>query len=78
MNIFFLEDIREILDTIPPTEQLSTTQTPHLDVEVSKGVEVVEEAQLPVKAKPSKDALTIRDVLSQAKDGELKYQVGDS
>ena len=32
------------------------------------------EAQLPSKAKPSKDALTIRDVVSQAKDAELKYQ----
>ena len=76
VNIFFLEDIREILDTIPSTEQLSTTQAPPLDVEVSKGVEVDEEAQLPVKAKPFKD--TIKDVFSQAKDGELKYQVGDS
>ena len=31
-----------------------------------------EEAQLPMKAKPSEDALTIRDMVSQAKDTELK------
>ena len=33
-----------------------------------------EEAQPPIKAKPSKDALTIRDVILQAKDAELKSQ----
>ena len=31
-----------------------------------------EEAQLLMIAKPSEDALTIRDVVSQAKDAELK------
>ena len=42
--------------------------------EVLKGAKGGEEAQLPVKAKSPKDALTIRDVVSQAKDAELKSQ----
>ena len=33
------------------------------------------EAQPLIKANPSEDALTIRDVVSQAKDTELKSQV---
>ena len=37
-----------------------------------------EEAQLPVKAKSYEDALTIRDVVSQAKDAELKSQAEGS
>ena len=71
-NIFFPEDIREILNMVPPTEQLLTTQAPPPDGEVSKGAGTDEEAQLPTKAKPSEDALIIRDVVSQAKDAELK------
>ena len=31
-----------------------------------------------MKAKHSEDALTIRDVVSQAKDAELKSKAGDS
>ena len=31
-----------------------------------------------MKAKPSEDALTIRDVVSQAKNAELKSQAEDS
>ena len=37
-----------------------------------------EEAQLPVKPKSYEDALTIRDVVSQAKDAELKSQAEGS
>ena len=73
-NIFYPEDIRKTPSMIPPTEQPFITQAPPLDGEVSKGVGVDEEAQLPTKAKPSEDALTIRDVVSQAKDAELKFQ----
>ena len=73
-KIFFLEDIQEILNKVPPTKQLLTTQAPPLDGEVSKGARVDEEAQLPTKAKPSEDALIIRDVLSQSKDAKLKSQ----
>ena len=74
-NIFFPEDIREIPDTVPPPEQLPTTQAPPPDAEVSKGAEVGKEAQPLMKANPSEDALIIRDVVSQAKDAELKSQV---
>ena len=77
-SIFFPKDIREILNTVHPTKQLPTTQAPPPDAEVSKGAGVDEEAQLPMKAKPSENALIIRDVVSQAKDAELKSQVGDS
>ena len=35
------------------------------------------EAQSPMKAKPSKDVLTIKDVVSQAKDAEAKSKAGD-
>ena len=77
-NIFFPEDIREILDMVPPIEQLPTTQTPIVDAEVSKGAGVGEEAQLPVKAKYSEDTLTIKDVVSQAKDVKLKSQAEGS
>ena len=73
-NIFFPEDIREILNMVPPTEQLLTTQARPPDGEVSKGAGADEEAQLSTKAKPSEDALIIRDVVSQAKDAELKSQ----
>ena len=77
-SIFFPEDIREIPGMVPPSEQLPTTQAPHLEAKISKGVGVGEEAQPPMKANPSDDALTIRDVVSQAKDAELKSQVRDS
>ena len=62
-NIFFPEDIRKTTNTIPPIEELLTTQAPPPDGEVSKGAGMDEEAQPPTKAKPSKDALTIRDVI---------------
>ena len=77
-SIFFPEDIREILNTVPPSKQLLTAQAPTPDAEVSKGVGVDEEAQLLMKAKPSEDALAIKDMVSQAKDAELKSQARDS
>ena len=73
-NIFYLEDIRGTPSTIPPTKQPLITQAPPPDGEVSKRAGVDEETQISTKAKPSKDALTIRDVVSQAKDAELKSQ----
>ena len=73
-SIFFPVDIQEIPDTVPSTEQLPPTQTSLADAEIPKGVGWGEDAQLPVKAKSSKDALTIRDVVSQAKDAKLKSQ----
>ena len=73
-SIFYLEDIREISSTAPPTEQPLTTQAPLPDSEVSKGARVDEESQLLTKAKPFEDALIIRDVVSQVKGTELKSQ----
>ena len=76
-SIFFPEDIQEISGMIPHFEQLPTTQAPHLEVEISKGAGVGEKAQPPVKANPSEDALTIRDVVSQAKNAEAKSKATD-
>ena len=77
-SIFFPEDIREILNTVPPSKQLPIAQAPTPDAKVSKGVGVDEEAQLLMKAKPSEDALAIKDMVLQAKDAELKSQARDS
>ena len=63
-NVFFPEDICEILDIVPSPEQLLPTQTPPLDAKVSKRGGVGKEAQPPMKANPFEDALTIRDVVS--------------
>ena len=63
-NIFFPEDIREILELDSPPEHLLTSQAPFPNVEVFKGAGVSKEAQSPMKAKPSENALTIRDVVS--------------
>ena len=71
-SIFFPVNIWEILDMVPSTEQLPPTQTPLADAEVPKAARGGEEAQLPTKAKSFEDALTIRDVVSQAKDAKLK------
>ena len=52
------------------SEQLSISQTLLFGVG--------EETQLPIMVKPSEDALTIRDVVAQAMDAELKSQAKDS
>ena len=62
-NIFFPEDIRETTNTVPPTGEPLTLQAPPFDNEVSKGARVDEKVQPSAKAKPSKDAFTIRDVV---------------
>ena len=63
-NILFSEDIREIPKSVCPPEQLLTSQAPLPDAKVSKGARVGKGAQSSMKAKPSEDALTIRDVVS--------------
>ena len=73
-SIFFPVNIWEILDMVPSTEQLPPTQSPLADAKVPKATRGGEEAQLPMKAKSFEDALTIRDVVSQAKDAKLKSQ----
>ena len=74
-SIFYPKDIREVPSKVPPVEQPLTAQAPPLDGEVPKGAGVDEESQLLTKAKPFEDVLIIRDVVSQAKDAELKSQV---
>ena len=74
-NIFFPEDIREILESDPPSEKLLFAQASLPDTDVPEGVEVDKEAQPPTKDKPSDDSFTIRDVVSQAKDVESKSKV---
>ena len=53
-------------------------QAPASDAKVSKEAGKSKEAQPSVKAKHSEDTLTIRDVVSQAKDAKLKSKAGDS
>jgi len=84
-NIFFPEDIQEvpamlpppIADPLPPPKQLPTIQAPSPDAEVSIGARKGKKVQPSIKAKHSKDALTIRDVVSKAKDVESKSKVAD-
>ena len=75
-NIFFLEDIREIPGSNPPEELPSTpTTTPHSIIPEGKGRD--KEAQPLAKEKLSKDTLTIKDVVAQAKDARPKPKAGD-
>ena len=74
-NIFFPEDIREILGSIPLEEPLSAPITaPDSLVPKAKGGN--EEVQPPAKDKSPKDALTIWDVVAQAKEVEPKPTAG--
>ena len=63
-NVFFLEDIREIPESDPPSEKLLFAQASLPDTDVPEGVKVDKEAQPPTKDKPFEDSLTIRDVVS--------------
>ena len=67
-----------VTDPFPPPKQLSTIQAPSLDIKVSIGAGKGKEVQPPMKANHSKDALTIRDVVSKAKDVESKSKAGDT
>ena len=71
-NIFFPEDIWEIPKSDLPSEKLLPAQAALPDTDVPGGARVDKEAQPPTKDKSSKDFLTIRDVVSQAKDAEYK------
>ena len=71
-NIFFPEDIRETTNTVSPVREPLTIQALPPNSEVSKRPGVDKEVQPLAKASLSKDALTIRDVVSKAKDVELK------
>ena len=71
-NIFFPEDIREIPNLDTPAETFLPTQATLLDPNALGGEEADKEAQQSAKDKPSKDFLTIRDVVLQAKEAESK------
>uniref|UniRef100_A0A7N2LMZ1 F-box domain-containing protein n=1 Tax=Quercus lobata TaxID=97700 RepID=A0A7N2LMZ1_QUELO len=74
-NIFFLEDIREIPGSIPPEEPLfASTTTPDSLIPEEKGGN--KEVQPPAKDKSPEDALTIRDVVAQAKEAGPKPTAG--
>jgi len=66
-NILFPEDIRKIPGSVPPKEPPSvpTTALDSLILEEKRGNR---EVQPPAKDKSHEDALTIRDVVTQAKE----------
>ena len=77
-NIFFPTDIREIslelpppiIVPLPPPKQPLVIQNSSLGAEVAIGAEKRKEVQPPSQASQSKDQLTIKDVISKAKDTE--------
>ena len=74
-NIFFPEDIREISGSVPPEEPLSAPITaPDSFISEAKGGN--EEVQPPTKDKSPEDALTIRDVVVQAREAVSKPSAG--
>ena len=85
-NIYFLEDIREVIKMLPPSiadpfptsKQLSTIQAPPPSAEVSTGDGKGKEVQLLTKANQSEEDLTIKDVVSKAKDVESKSKASDT
>ena len=76
-SVFFLEDIREAPVALPLPMQLPTIQAPSPDAKVSAGAGKGKEVQPSAKAKQFKDALTIRDVVSKAKETESKSKAAD-
>ena len=74
-NIFFPEDIREIPSSVPPEEPLSApTTAPDSIIPEGKGGN--EEVQPPTKDKSPEDALTVKDVIAQAKEARPKPTTG--
>ena len=76
-SIFFPEDIRETPVVLPPPEQISTIQATSLDAEASTKASKGKEVPPPAKDTHSEDALTIKNVVSQAKDAKSKSKDGD-
>ena len=71
-NIFFLEDIREIPDSVPLEEPLPakvTTSDSHIPE--------AEKVQPVAKDKSPEDTLTIKDVVAQAKEAVPEPKAGD-
>ena len=71
-NIFFPEDIREILDAVTPEEPLSTKA-----LASDSPMPEAEDAQQAAKDKSPEDSLSIRDVVAQAKEAVPGPQAGD-
>ena len=83
-KVFYLEHIREIPTDpsstalpSPALEQVPSVQDLLVDVRTSAGVGTSKEVPPLASNTPSEDALTIRDVISQAKVAE-KHKDGDS
>ena len=83
-KVFYLEHIREIPTDpsstalpSPALEQVPIIQDLLVDVRTSVGVGTSKEVPPLASNTPSEDALTIRDVISQAKVAE-KHKDGDS
>ena len=74
-NFFFPEDIREILGSDTPEEPPSASTTVP-DPIIPEGKGGNEEVQPPAKDKLPEDALTIKDVVAQAKEARPKPTVG--
>ena len=74
-NIFFPEDIRQIPGSVPPEEPPSAP-TNALDSIIPEEKGGNEEVQPPAKDKLPEDALTIRDVVAQAKEAGPKPTAG--
>ena len=85
-NICIPEDIQEVpemlpppvTDPLPPLEQLSIIQAPSPGVEISIGDGKGKEVQPLTKANQFEDDLTIKDMVSKAKDEESKSKVDDT
>ena len=83
-RVFYPEHIREISTNpssvvlpSPTLEQVPSAQGLPIDIGTSAGVGTGKEGPLPIGDAPSEDALTIRDVISQAKVAK-KPKDGDS
>ena len=61
---------------LPLPEKLSIIQAHFLDAEVSTGASKGKKVQPLVKTKDSEDTLTIKDVISKAKDVDLSPKLG--
>ena len=71
-NIFFLEDIREILDSVAPEEPFSSKA-----LASDSPMPEAEDTQPAAKDKSPEDSLSIRDVVAQAKEAVPGPQAGD-
>ena len=63
---------------LPPPEQVPSIQDLTLDVGASIGADKGKETLPSAKDTPSEDALTIKDVVSQAKEAESKSKIGSA